>query len=118
MSFRAKVFRVRNLPAQLEGNAASAVFITDLIDGLTPEDIGVWSLASEKVFIPGERQPRKVATVTFKTDPRLKSDQPEPSEWQLQDPNLQEAVIVDTHFRGITPLNDVDSNDYEYELVW
>lgn len=110
---KAKVYRVRNIPGQVDSDSARAL-IAESLEGLGVEHVVVWSLASTKITIPGEKLPRKVATVTFKNTPAIVNEQAEKSEWRTRPP---QSLILDSHFRGITPLNDVDPVDHEYEWV-
>jgi len=108
---KAKVYRVRNIPGQADSEAARAL-IADSLDGLAVDHVLLWSLASATIAIPGENLPRKIATVTFKKTPTIFDEQTGKSEWRL---SSIYPLVLDSHFHGITPLNDVDPIDHEYE---
>ncbi|RDA86370.1 hypothetical protein CP532_1082 [Ophiocordyceps camponoti-leonardi (nom. inval.)] len=80
--------------------------------------ITVYSLATS--LAPWENPPTRVATLMFKeTPPFLPRATSDESEWQtlvtLSDKNY--ILVLDHHFWGMTPLNDVpkESPSAEYE---
>jgi hypothetical protein len=106
------VYRVRNIPGHADRHAAAQLLAGSIGDATL--DIEVHSLA--KAVDPWELHPTKTATVTFSHAPNLTNAKGGRSyEWRLIVAGLRNALILDTHFEGFTPLNDVDPNNYSYE---
>lgn len=82
---KAKVYRVRGIPAHTDSEAVRAL-IADSFDNLAVEHITVWSLASTTITIPSENLPRKVVTVTFKETLAIIDEQADKSEWPTRSP--------------------------------
>lgn len=74
---------MRNISGQADLAAARALIAASL-DGLGVEDVVVWSLAGSTTRLPGEKLPRKVATVTFKKRPAIVDEQADKTEWQTR----------------------------------
>jgi hypothetical protein len=107
-----KVYRVRNIPGHADRHAAAQLLARSIGDATL--DIEVHSLA--KAVDPWELPPTKTATVTFSHAPNLTNTQGGRSnEWRLVVAGLRNALILDTHFEGFTPLNDLDPNNHSYE---
>ena len=94
-----KTYRVRGIPP----NRDTAHRVQELLCSGLGSNCGaqVYSLASD----PSSPQPDLVATVTFQRTPVLLRNGGD--RWVL--PGSNEKIIIDTHFRGFTPLNDVSS---------
>jgi hypothetical protein len=90
-----KTYRVRGLPADnSEPQDIADLLAACLGDTCQPR---VHSLASD----PSKSRDDLVATVTFSGHPSLLVDTK--NEWTLPEPHSK--IVIDTHFRGITPLN-------------
>ncbi|KAM0794369.1 hypothetical protein BDR22DRAFT_895220 [Usnea florida] len=98
-----KVYRVRQLPLHLKDCGATASFLAWIAPTLGAADnIRVFSLAQEK-------PKSKTATVAFQTIPSIFDNDRE--EWTLQaEISCGQNIIVDTHFRGFTVLNEPQSS--------
>ena len=96
-----KTYRVRGIPAT-EGHASAT---TLLESALCDDECGlkIWSLAPD----PSSPQSDLVATVTFKSISGLLGNGGE--RWTLPEPYSK--IIIDQHFRGITPLSEIDSDN-------
>lgn len=104
----AMTYRLRGCPASVE--------IAALCDGLarafgdvTPNDICIYSMATA----PWERPPTKTATLRFAKLPSVISMQAA-DEWKIEGHGLH-GLILDTHFLGLTPLNEVKAQDHHFE---
>jgi len=109
VSSDAFAFRLRGCPTSVREAALreklSAAF------AIAPDDIRIHSLASA----PWETPPTKTATLTFARLPSV-IDIKAKKEWRIEGHGLQ-GLILDTHFLGLTPLNDVDAQKHEFEYV-
>ena len=97
-----KVYRVRQLPLHLKDCGVTASFLALIAPALEPADnIRVFSLAQEK-------PDSKTATVSFKKIPTIFGNGRE--QWTLQSKVFSgQNIIIDTHFRGFTVLNEPQS---------
>ena len=109
-----KVYRVRNLPGNVDRLAAASL-IAQSMDGIQTDDVVLSSLAL--TIDPWTPSSTKTATVSFKKTPSPIASRPGGPEWRLPGLGSQSPLIVDTHFRGFTPLNDVHSSTHEHEWV-
>lgn len=59
----------------------------------------------------------KVATVQFKSIPPILDPETPGAQWKFPIPDSQhdEVLILDTHFRGMTVLNDVEKENHRAE---
>jgi len=80
---------------------------------ISPDDIHVQSLTTS--LSPWETPPTKTATLTFAKLPSAIQTQIGQGEWTVEGPGLHDTLILDTHFFGLTPLNDVDPLKHGYE---
>jgi hypothetical protein len=100
-----RTYRFRQLPPQVDTRFLPTLLLS--IDAAFGPlgNIRVHSLASS--LDPWESPPTKVATITFKQLPSIFDN--EDKEWVFLARNigLLKNVIVDVHFLGFTPLNDV-----------
>ena len=103
-----KVYRVRQLPLHLKDCGATAYFLASIAPDLGAADnIRVFSLAKEK-------PDSKTATVSFKSIPAIIDNDSE--EWTLQaEISCGQNIIVDTHFRGFTVLNEPQGLSHDVE---
>ncbi|KAH8745420.1 hypothetical protein F5882DRAFT_262810, partial [Hyaloscypha sp. PMI_1271] len=107
-------YRVRLLPSHLDRHGVVRLLST-LLDGLEPDNIQILSLA--RSVNPWERPPTKTATVMFGRLPTvLDSDH---DEWVLesQQAGLERNIMIDTHFLGLTALNDVQSENVVFDCI-
>lgn len=113
-----KVFRLRGIPSYISSRAAAADLLSNAL-GLSSSDVVVYSLArSSDIW---ETPATRVATLQFKGErapPRLQSSSTN-NQWTL--PLAAETsdyeLILDTHFEGMTALNDVDPAKHVSEYV-
>jgi len=106
------VFRLRRLPPSVLDKQDAAELLGQALPDISPADINILSLACGLDGGIGT----KVATLRFSRAPRL-LDTPSPHEgWPvpLPSPDDAEGMIIDHHFRGMTPLVDA-STDHTLE---
>ena len=102
-----RVYRVRQLPSNLEHRSTVAPFLAGIAPVLGPADnIHVFSLAQGKSS--------KTATLSFKSLPSLfDSDE---QQWTLHAQDVcQQNIIVDSHFRDFTVLNEPQYSSHTTE---
>lgn len=108
-------FRLRGCDAGTDRKAVQDVLV-QAFDDISANDVHIRSLAT--TLMPWEDPPTKTATLNFTKLPsaieRCLSD----GEWTVEDAASNNSLILDTHFLGLTPLNDVrpERHDYEYVL--
>ncbi|KAK0644435.1 hypothetical protein B0T16DRAFT_460495 [Cercophora newfieldiana] len=114
-SSRAKTYRIRQLPCILAYPRQVASFLSSIVPDLAAEDVRVFSLAAS--LNPLEIPATKVATVMFNRVPPTfdTSD----SEWVIpgRSAGLMRDVLVDVHFQGFTPLNDVPEEEHLMDCI-
>lgn len=111
-----KVYRLRNLPVRADRQLAVELLVACTI-GVSPYQVRIASLAH--VIDPWTRPSTKTATLTIADfDPNAHSQLSSgPGQWTLHTPGLAEPLILDYHFHGLTPLNDVDPEFHEYDCI-
>ncbi|EHK22131.1 uncharacterized protein TRIVIDRAFT_150386 [Trichoderma virens Gv29-8] len=105
-SEKQKVYRLSNIPADADRHTVFQLLVQALSD-VSYENIQLFSLAFSIDHLDGSRS--KLATLTFNKVPNIVKDEPNKSQWKLQLPGLSNSLILDTHFLGFTPLNDVSA---------
>ncbi|KAF4549767.1 Hypothetical protein D9617_20g028230 [Elsinoe fawcettii] len=110
-----KTYRVRQLPSRLAHHGQVATLLADLVDGLLPEHVRVFSLAASLNTL--ELPPTKVATIMFNRLPPMFDN--EDNEWSVpgKSAGLMRDIILDVHFRDFTPLNDVCRDDHVVDCI-
>jgi hypothetical protein len=63
---------------------------------------------------PWETPPTKTATLSFIALPSVVEVQIKKGEWKIEG-GFDRPLILDTHFLGLTPLNDVEAQKHEIE---
>ena len=75
---------------------------------ITPDDVLIHSLATA----PWERPPTKTATLQFTTLPSVIDTVKK--EWKVEGRDLG-TLLLDTHFLGLTPLNEIRAWEHCFE---
>ncbi|KAH8586238.1 hypothetical protein B0O99DRAFT_644911 [Bisporella sp. PMI_857] len=103
------VFRVRGIPYDVKTFKDTALLLCPGMGDVPIDDIQVYSLAT--ALLPWENPRSKVATVMFRTLPSLTHNSDGKDQWRIpvEGRHDVDSLTLDTHFKGMTPLNDVDS---------
>ncbi|UKZ73736.1 hypothetical protein TrVFT333_001386 [Trichoderma virens FT-333] len=109
-----KVYRLSNIPADADRHTVVQLLGQALGD-VSYEHIQLFSLAFSIDHLDGS--PSKLATLTFNKVPNIVKDEPNKSQWKLQLPGLPNSLILDTHFLGFTPLNDVSGPQHLCDCI-
>ncbi|KAL7895514.1 hypothetical protein HDV64DRAFT_95259 [Trichoderma sp. TUCIM 5745] len=108
-----KVFRLRRLPSSISSREGVVSLLSETL-GLPLDHIIVYSLAKTS----NQWEPMsKVATVQFKSIP---SDlRTKDTEWTFPIPGSlrNEVLILNSHFEGMTVLNDVDTRNHHADCI-
>ena len=107
-------FRLRRCPATA-GEATLCDSLSKAFGDIKPRDIRVQSLAT--ALDPWETPSTKTATLNFAKLPSVVETQIEKGEWWIECPGLDGRLILDTHFLGITPLNDIEAQTHNFEYI-
>jgi len=94
------VFRLRRLPPAVQDDNDVAELLGRTLPDISPADISVLSLARTL----DDRRGTKVATLKFLRAPSLLDAVPTREGWIVPLPSPEDALILDHHFRGLTPL--------------
>ncbi len=110
-----KVFRLRGLPNTITTLEGVASLLCSLLDSTPLDTIHVFSLAASLNI--HENPPSKVATVMFDKVPSvIRDDHEYNNEWLVSATTDTEGdLTLDTHFLGMTPLNDSHPDEHLYE---
>ncbi|KAI1859970.1 uncharacterized protein JN550_011781 [Neoarthrinium moseri] len=106
-----KVFRLRQLPRDAT-ESQTLVFLSKGLGGIRVDDIHIYSLATSL----SPWRPTKTATLMFDSPPPLTEQHKEEDEWQITVMGLEKPLILDTHFRGLTPLRDPTS-EHSFDCI-
>lgn len=110
------VFRLRGCPTDLDKGSLGDL-LSSILGDVTPSEIHIHSLAQGH----GLESTSRTATLMFSKIPACILDRRDQTSWRLdvdvngvllfQDrPRSYEALSLDTHFEGFTPLNDVEED--------
>lgn len=109
------VFRLSGLPSTTTTRDDVASLLSDRLGDTPTNCIRVFSLATALHV----REPSrfKVATVMFSSVPSLIDPVSSSNEWPVLAKPLDAVgdFILDTHFMGITPLNDYEPSKHTFE---
>jgi len=105
-------FRLRGCAATLD-EVAIRNGLAQAFGDVQPDDIRIQSLAT--ALNPWELPPTKIATLNFAKLPSVIEARIQQGEWKLEGHGLDCTLILDTHFIGLTPLNDVEAPKHDYE---
>lgn len=115
-NWEGKVFRLRNLPNDIRSPTDVSRLISTALR-IPTDHVSVCSLA--RTCNKWEVPPSKVATIQLKSAPQLPPDAISDEEWSFPFPGRgsDEVLLLDTHFRGLTALNDPEPGKHEAEYV-
>ncbi|OTA54770.1 hypothetical protein K449DRAFT_426090 [Hypoxylon sp. EC38] len=109
-----RVYRLRGCPAHLDRLGATELLSLALGD-VTPPNIRIQSLAP--TLDQWARPPTKVGTLMFLKHPALIETEKGISEWNIPVPGFEKPLVLDTHFLGMTPLNDVERETHKFDCI-
>ncbi|KAI1451810.1 hypothetical protein F4805DRAFT_463413 [Annulohypoxylon moriforme] len=109
-----KVYRLRGCPIHLDKSRTAELLSRELGD-VAPTDIVIQSLATN--LDPWARPPTKVGTLMFRKLPALVREENGNDEWILPVVGLEKVLILDTHFMGMTPLNEVEHEKWIFDCI-
>ncbi|OAR02604.1 hypothetical protein LLEC1_06424 [Akanthomyces lecanii] len=114
------VFRLRALPETACTAAHVAVALSNSLDDVSADDIRVFSIATSLIHWGGPRT--RVATLVFDSIPALVRDNAGQDEWTVFTHSRGartdlDNLLLDIHFRGMTPLNDVDPSQHASDCI-
>lgn len=107
-SLKTKVYRLRGIPLHLDRQGVADLLCSCLPD-ISRNDISIASLAPSCGFWSSES---KTATLTFSAPPSIVHTTTTEHTWRLPTPWLPEPLVLDDDFSGLTPLNDVDTEQF------
>ncbi|KAK7749566.1 hypothetical protein SLS53_000142 [Cytospora paraplurivora] len=113
------VFRLRKCPNDVDSSTLTRL-LSDALGDVAVEEINIQSLARDY----GICNTTKTATLMFRKLPRLVTEQPKQTQWAISLDHLRgdtnkspEDLVLDTHFQGFTPLNDVEPEKHEFDCI-
>lgn len=106
-AFLPRVFRLRRIPHNASSRDDVARILSLNVPGVAEENIRICSLATS--LQAWESLPSKVATLMFRGPLPFAGELEDEtkSEWTFPLGGLTDSLVLDTHFLGLTPLNDV-----------
>ncbi|TGJ85994.1 hypothetical protein E0Z10_g2737 [Xylaria hypoxylon] len=113
--FLKTVFRLRGLPYSVKTLDDVASLTSASLGDIPAHNVRVFSLASNLGF--GDNSLSKVATLMLLTILSLVHDYKSNAEWNIpiQSPQPGHYLVLDTHFEGMTTMNDVDQLSHKYD---
>ncbi|KAL7958841.1 hypothetical protein V8C34DRAFT_323804 [Trichoderma compactum] len=109
-----KVYRLSNIPATADRHNVVQLLGQALSD-ISYDCIRIFSLAFSLNYF--DESPPKTATSTFNKVPDIIQAEPNKSQWKLEVPGLFSPLILDSHFLGFTPLNDVSGPQHLCDCI-
>jgi hypothetical protein len=109
-----KVYRLSNIPSDADRYKVIQLLVQALGD-ISYDSIKIFSLAFSLDHL--NESPLKTATLTFKKVPDIIGSETEKSQWRFELPGLSSALLLDSHFLGFTPLNDVSGPQHLCEYA-
>ncbi|KAH7329590.1 hypothetical protein B0I35DRAFT_420512 [Stachybotrys elegans] len=114
-----RVYRLRRLPSTSDLDS-TANLLSAVLGNYPICDIRIFSLASS--LLAHENPRSKIATLSFRTLPpflqRRSGSNADTDEWQIPaDSSNSGVLILDTHFLGMTPLNEVPPTDHSFDCI-
>ncbi|KAI1749840.1 hypothetical protein F4782DRAFT_511720 [Xylaria castorea] len=110
-------FRLRGLPHSVKTPDDVANLVSKSLGDIPAHDIRVFSLATNLGF--GDNSLSKVATLMFVTIPSIVKGKNSNNEWEIiiQSPEPGYCLVLDTHFGGMTTMNDVDHLSHRFDCI-
>ena len=108
-----RVFRLRRIPNSVKCHEEVSQIFSFNVPGIARENIRVCSLATS--LRPWEALPSRVATLMFRGPLPFLNRDGDDSECTFPIDGCTDSLILDSHFLGMTPLNDVAPNLHQAE---
>lgn len=109
---KAIVLRLRYIPGHLD-RLEVVKLLSKSLKNVEEGDITIFSLALEVNTL--SQMPKKVATLAFNSLPVPISSSLQAGDVRIEVPGLAMPLILDSHFRGITPLNEIPDHTHTNE---
>ncbi len=109
------VFRLRRIPPTVLRKRDVAALLSRELHDVTEANIHIFSLASALDGYDAGGTPR-VAILKFRKAPSLLDTRPQKEGWIINVAGRDEGLILDHHFRNMTPLVEPIS-DHSFEYV-
>jgi hypothetical protein len=109
------VFRLRGLPNYTDKHEEVSTLLCEWVGDIPRDCVRVFSLATS--LNHWEAPPSKVATVMFTMLPAIIRDNLDEVEWPIVSPSKHSHhdLVLDIHFMGMTPLNDLEKSLHQHE---
>jgi len=107
------VFRLQRLPTTVVSRDDVARLLGEALGDVRPENIRVFSVAT--TLNSWETPRSKVATVMFNSTPSIITKNNGEKQWLVPRGVADAELLLDVHFLGMTPLNEVDSGHHKFE---
>ncbi|KAK0614445.1 hypothetical protein B0T14DRAFT_309339 [Immersiella caudata] len=109
------VFRLSRVPHGAATDEAVAALVAKALH-IQADEVKVYSLAT--TLKPWERPPSRVATLMLLHIPALlAASEDGQNEWTLEPGAGQDHLVLDSHFWGLTPLNDVATEKHIADCI-
>ncbi|KAI0438618.1 hypothetical protein F4803DRAFT_534503 [Xylaria telfairii] len=111
------VFRLRGLPHSVKTPDDVASLVSKSLGDIPARDVRVFSVTTNLGF--GDNSLSKVATLMFATIPSVVRGKNNTKEWEIciQTPKPGHSLVLDTHFEGMTPMNDMDHLSHRFDCI-
>lgn len=109
---KARVLRLRYVPGHLD-RLEVIKLLSKSLKNVEEADITIFSLALDVNTL--SQMPRKVATLTFQSLPATISSRLQAGDVRIEVPGLAMPLVLDSHFRGITPVNEIPERMHTHE---
>ncbi|KAI0179413.1 hypothetical protein GGR52DRAFT_305072 [Hypoxylon sp. FL1284] len=111
---KSRVYRLRRCPAHLDRLGATKL-LSQALGDISFDDIQIQSLATD--LDPRALPQTKVGTLVFRKLPKLIEEQGDKNEWKVSVVALEQPLLLDVHFLGMTPFNDVKREQHEFDCL-
>ncbi|KAI9152195.1 Vegetative incompatibility protein [Paramyrothecium foliicola] len=109
------VYRLRGIPHEICTPEEVCNVLSECFKDFTADDFEVGSLATS--FSYWDTSSSKVATLRFKKCPSALNKVFRDNSWDLSELGPYSSLVLDRHFLGLTPLNDVDAEKHLADCI-
>ncbi len=107
--WKRSVFRLSGIPFRCSTHRQVQALVAKSVE-ISNEGVKVYSLAT--TLNPWEMPQTRVATLMFLDIPGFLEQESGSKQWLLTLREDDNPMVLDTHFQGLTPLNDVNEGDH------